>query len=158
MYIDIWVMDIHNWIMVALTVQCIEIIASLTTFTHNSIMDIRNCSEFCISIIFHAGTKFSYEYSSLNYGYPLLYIYVNILNWIKLKFWQHHLMASLIYQGHEFKVLPWRVNIIFIGWSRSWPGHLMILLHVVNRDFLILFLIGWRLCSQPINIKGSNFG
>ena len=36
-------------------------------------------------------------------------------------------MASLIYQGHEFKVLPWGVNIIFIGWSLSWPGHLMIL-------------------------------
>ena len=35
-------------------------------------------------------------------------------------------MAPLIYKGGEFKVLPWRVNIIFIGWSLSWPGHLMI--------------------------------
>ena len=47
----------------------IEIIASLTTFTHNSIimdihhttMDIHNCGEFRVSIITH--TWFSYEYS-----------------------------------------------------------------------------------------------
>ena len=120
--------------------QCFEIIASLTTFTHNSIIDMHNCNEFWISIslltlIYNSVANIHnwIMYTLLNYGYPLLNIYFNIHNWIKFEIWQHYLMASLIHQGHEFNVLSWRVNIIFILRSLSWPGHLMILWINVRR-------------------------
>ena len=47
----------------------------------------------------------NYGQPLLNYGYPLLNIF-QYLSLNQIKTLQRHLMASLIYQGHGFQVLP----------------------------------------------------
>ena len=144
MEIDIWVMDIHNWIMGSidcvmhrdhcifkrhspinkLWISIIQLWTSIIvvnlgyplwlTLVHNSATNIHNWI-----------TNNPYLY----YGYPLLNIYFNIHNWTKFKF-----RSTILYRIPNSWILDVTmrgkypgVNIIFIGWSLSWPGHLMIL-------------------------------
>ena len=144
MEIDIWVMDIHNWIMgsincvmhrnhcifkrhspinklwISIIQLWISIIVvnfgypSLLTLVHNSAMNIHN---------------WIMDNPFLYHGYPLLNIYFNIHNWIKLKFCNTILyrIPNSCILGVTMRGKYPGVNNIFIGWSLSWPGHLMIL-------------------------------